>query len=97
LKPGGALGVLAGDARIEKRCVPAPHCAQLALLDAGFVLKEEAIKIQHEGYQGGVVKERGFLLIYHEKLFIMEKPTGAPPKYSTVYRADTTAGETYKN
>jgi SAM-dependent methyltransferase len=86
LKPGGVLGILVGDTRIKKRYVPTTHYVLLILLDAGFVLKEEVVKIQHKMRATREVwrkrKERDFLLIYHEKLFILEKPTDAPPKYS---------------
>jgi DNA modification methylase len=47
LKPGGTLGVLAGDTRIKRYCVPAARCVLLAMLDAGFALKEEVVKMQH--------------------------------------------------
>jgi len=89
LKPGGMLGVLVGDTRIKKYYVPASHYALLALLDAGFVLKEEVIKVQHKMKATREVwrrvKGRDFLLIYHEKLFVLEKPerTKARPRYST--------------
>ena len=78
LKPGGVLGVLVGDTRIKKHYVPVTHYVLLTLLDAGFVLREEVIKIQHKMKTTRKVwrklKERDFLLIYHEKLFILEKP-----------------------
>ncbi len=86
LRPGGVLGVLVGDTRVEKHYVPASHYALLALLDVGFALKEEVVKIQHKMKTTREVwgrrRERDFLLIYHEKLFIMEKPKEAAPKYS---------------
>jgi DNA modification methylase len=86
LKPGGTLGILVGDTRIRKRYVPASHYVLLALLDAGFVLREEVVKVQHKMKTTREVwrrlKERDFLLIYHEKLYILEKPTDAPPEYS---------------
>lgn len=85
LKPGGVLGILVGDTRLKKRYVPASHYVLLTLLDAGFVLREEVIKMQHNMKTTREVwqkrKERDFLLIRHEKLFILEK--GATPKYST--------------
>ena len=80
LKPGGVLGVLVGDTRIKKHYVPVTHYVLLTLLDAGFVLREEVIKIQHKMKTTREVwrklRERDFLLIYHEKLFILEKPRG---------------------
>jgi DNA modification methylase len=88
LKPGGVLGVLVGDTRIKKHYVPVTHYVLLTLLDAGFVLREEVIKIQHKMKTTREVwrrlRERDFLLIYHEKLFILEKPREKDPelKYS---------------
>jgi len=89
LKPGGVLGVLVGDTRIKKHYVPASHYALLTLLDAGFTLREEVIKMQHKMKTTREVwmkmRERDFLLIRHEKLYILEKPkrAEAAPKYST--------------
>ena len=82
------LGVLVGDTRIKKHYVPVTHYFLLTLLDAGFVLREEVIKIQHKMKTTREVwrrlRERDFLLIYHEKLFILEKPREKDPelKYS---------------
>jgi DNA modification methylase len=71
LRPGGVLGILVGDTRIKKRYVPASHYVLLTLLDAGFTLREEVIKIQHNMKTTREVwqkrKERNFLLIQHEK------------------------------
>jgi len=81
LKPGGVLGILVGDTRIKRHYVPITHYVLLTLLDVGFILKEEVIKIQHKMKTTREVwrklKERDFLLIYHEKLFILEKPKQA--------------------
>jgi DNA modification methylase len=78
LKPGGVLGILIGDTRIKKHYVPITHYALMILLDVGFVLKEEVVKVQHKMKTTREVwsklKSRDFLLIYHEKLFILEKP-----------------------
>jgi hypothetical protein len=78
---------LVGDTRIKKHYVPTMHYVLLALLDAGFVLKEEVIKIQHKMKTTREVwrrlKERDFLPIQHEKLYILEKRKGAAPKYGT--------------
>jgi len=85
LKPGGVLGILVGDTRIKKHYVPLTSYALLVLLDAGFVLKEEVIKIQHKMKTTREIwrkiKERDFLLIYHEKLYILEKPPGGAREY----------------
>jgi len=45
LKPSGVLGILVGDTRIKKHYVPITHYALMVLLDMGFVLREEVIKI----------------------------------------------------
>jgi len=78
------LGVLVGDTRIKKHYVPVTHYFLLTLLDAGFVLREEVIKIQHKMKTTREVwrrlRERDFLLIYHEKLFILEKPREKDPE-----------------
>jgi DNA modification methylase len=88
LKPSGVLGILVGDTRIKRRYVPITHYVLMILLDVGFVLKEEVIKIQHKMKTTREVwsklKDRDFLLVYHEKLFILEKPRRKDPdlKYS---------------
>jgi DNA modification methylase len=78
LRPGGILGILIGDIRVKRHYLPISHYVLLTLLDAGFVLKEEVIKVQHNMKTTKEVwtrlKDRDFLLIYHEKLFILEKP-----------------------
>jgi hypothetical protein len=62
---------------IKKHHVPLTHYTLLVLLSTGFILKEELVKIQHKMKTTREVwsklKERDFLLIYHEKLFILEK------------------------
>ncbi|MCC6023992.1 MAG: DNA methylase, partial [Thaumarchaeota archaeon] len=54
------------------------HYALMILLDVGFILREEVVKIQHKMKTTREVwsrlRDRDFLLIYHEKLFILEKP-----------------------
>lgn len=80
LKPGKVLAVLVGDTRIRKHYVPLTHYVLLTLLDVGFVLMEEVVKIQHKMKTTREVwsrlRNRDFLLIYHEKLFILRKPVG---------------------
>ena len=83
LRPGGVLGILVGDTRVRRCYVPTTHYVLLALLDAGFALREEVVKIQHNMKATREVwrrVRRDFLLIYHEKLFILEKPGGAEAK-----------------
>jgi len=84
LKPGGVLGILLGDTRIRKHYVPITHYALMVLLDVGFVLREEVIKVQHRMRTTrevwGRLRDRDFLLIYHEKLFVLEKPKRRDPE-----------------
>jgi len=81
LKPGGFMGILVGDTRIHKHYVPITHYVLQILLKAGFILKEEVVKIQHKmkttRERWEKMRERDFLLIYHEKLYILRKPVDA--------------------
>ncbi|MEM2383352.1 MAG: DNA methyltransferase [Desulfurococcaceae archaeon] len=78
LKPSRHLGILIGDTRVRKHYVPVSHYVLRIFLQAGFILKEEVIKIQHRMKTTREVwsklKDRGFLLIYHEKLYVFRKP-----------------------
>ncbi len=78
LKPGKYCGILIGDTRIHKHYVPISHYVLQVFLEAGFILKEEVVKIQHKMKTTREVwnrtKGKDFLLIYHEKLFILRKP-----------------------
>ena len=78
LKPGKYMGILVGDTRIHKHYVPITHYVLQTLLKTGFILKEEVVKIQHKMKTTREkwihIKERDFLLIYHEKLYILRKP-----------------------
>lgn len=78
LKPGRYCGILIGDTRVHGHYVPITHYALEVFLDAGFILKEEVIKIQHKMKTTREVwnrlRKRNFLLIYHEKLFVFRKP-----------------------
>ncbi|MEM1612303.1 MAG: site-specific DNA-methyltransferase [Desulfurococcaceae archaeon] len=78
LKRGGYLGVLIGDTRIHRHYVPVSHHVLRVFLETGFLLKEEVIKVQHRMKTTrevwSKVRERDFLLIYHEKLYIFRKP-----------------------
>ncbi|MEM4676193.1 MAG: DNA methyltransferase, partial [Nitrososphaerota archaeon] len=81
LKRGGYLGILIGDTRIRKHYIPVSHSVLQVFLKAGFLLKEEVIKVQHKMKTTREVwskmKEKDFLLIYHEKLYIFRKPADA--------------------
>lgn len=78
LKPYRYLGILIGDTRVRKHYVPVSHYVLRIFLQAGFILKEEVIKIQHKMKTTREVwnklKDRDFLLIYHEKLYVFRKP-----------------------
>ncbi len=78
LKRGRYIGILVGDTRIHKHYVPITHHVLRILLRTGFILKEEIIKIQHKmkvtREKWLKLKNRDFLLIYHEKLFVLRKP-----------------------
>lgn len=78
LRPGRHMAILLGDTRIRKHYIPITHYALQELLKTGFILKEEIIKIQHKmkttREKWSKLKERDFLLIYHEKLFVLRKP-----------------------
>ena len=78
LKPGKYCTILIGDTRINKHYVPISHYVLQVFLDAGFILKEEVIKIQHKMKTTREVwnrlRNKDFLLIYHEKLYILRKP-----------------------
>ncbi len=78
LKPGRYMGILVGDTRIHKHYVPITNYVLQVLLKAGFIVKEEVVKIQHKmkttREKWTRLKDRDFLLIYHEKLFILRKP-----------------------
>lgn len=78
LRPGRYVGLLIGDIRVKKHYVPVSHHVLRIALETGFLLKEEVIKVQHKMRTTrkiwGRIKRRDFLLIYHEKLFILRKP-----------------------
>ena len=78
LKPGKYAAFLIGDTRRHKHYVPISHYVLDKLLEPGFILKEEIIKIQHKMKTTREVwnklRNRDFLLIYHEKLYVLRKP-----------------------
>ncbi|MGC9113367.1 DNA methyltransferase [Acidilobus sp.] len=73
LRPGGYAAILIGDTRMHKHYVPISHRVLDVFLDAGFILKEEVIKVQHRMKTTrdvwGKLRNKDFLLIYYEKLF----------------------------
>lgn len=77
LKKGKYMAMLIGDTRVHRHFVPISHYVLDLFFNVGFILAEEVVKIQHKMKTTREVwrkKERDFLLIYHEKLFIFRKP-----------------------
>lgn len=76
LKPGKYCAILIGDTRRRRHYVPLAFSVMQRFLTAGFILKEDVIKVQHNcsttRYWGS--QERDFLLIMHEHLFVFRKP-----------------------
>ncbi|NPA75555.1 MAG: DNA methylase [Euryarchaeota archaeon] len=77
LKKGKHCAILMGDGRKYKHYVPIAYPVMKIFLDAGFILKEDIIKIQwnmkttREKWQS---KNYDFYLIGHEHIFIFRKP-----------------------
>ncbi len=79
LRPGRHMGILVGDTRMRRHYVPITHHVLRVLLRTGFILREEVVKIQHRmkaTRERWARAKRDFLLIYHEKLYILRKPAG---------------------
>ncbi len=76
LKPGKYCAILIGDTRRRRHYVPLAFSVMQRFLKAGFILKEDIIKVQHNcsttRYWNS--QERDFLLIMHEHLFVFRKP-----------------------
>ncbi|MFN3477856.1 MAG: TRM11 family SAM-dependent methyltransferase [bacterium] len=78
LKPGRHCAILIGDTRRHKHYIPIAFRVMECFLQAGFILREDVIKVQwkmkstRERWQHQ--SNRDFLLIYHEHLFIFRKP-----------------------
>lgn len=77
LRPGKYCAVLIGDTRRNKYYVPLAYKVMNCFLNAGFILKEDIIKVQHNCKATGFwVKksiEHNFLLIMHEHIFVFHK------------------------
>lgn len=75
LKPGKYCAILIGDTRRRRHYVPLAFSVMQRFLKAGFILKEDIIKVQHNcmttRYWGA--QTRDFLLIMHEHLFVFRK------------------------
>jgi len=78
LKPNHYCAILIGDLRKRKHYIPLSFYIMENFLDAGFALKEDVIKIQHNckttPYWQKQTEKYNFLLIMHEHLFIFRKP-----------------------
>lgn len=92
LKPDRFCAILVGDTRKGRHFVPLAFNVMQRFLKAGFVLKEDIIKIQHnctttERWRAKAARD-GFYLIMHEHLFVFRKPTPQEDlsriKYSTL-------------
>ncbi|MFQ5860492.1 MAG: TRM11 family SAM-dependent methyltransferase [Dehalococcoidia bacterium] len=79
LKPDHYCAILVGDTRRSRHYVPIAFRVLQSFLDAGFVLKEDIIKAQWntqtEGLWANLSRKKNFLLIMHEHLFVLRKPT----------------------
>lgn len=78
LKKGKYCAILMGDTRRKKIYQPMAYMVMQKFLNAGFLLKEDVIKKQHNckatGFWVNKSKDYNFLLIMHEHLFIFLKP-----------------------
>lgn len=77
LKPQKYCAILIGDTRRQKMYQPLAFMVMQRFLNAGFALKEDIIKHQHNckatGFWVNKSKDANFLLIMHEHLFIFQK------------------------
>lgn len=76
LKPGKHCAILIGDTRRHRHYVPVAFRVMQAFLEAGFILKEDIIKLQ---WHMKSTRERwsgryDFYKIAHEHLFVFRKP-----------------------
>ena len=78
LKPDHYCAILVGDTRRNKHHTPIAFRVMQAFLEAGFILKEDIIKAQWntqtEGLWSRLSRDKNFLLIMHEHLFVFRKP-----------------------
>ena len=78
LKPDHYCAILMGDTRRVRHYTPIAFRVMQAFLDVGFILKEDIIKAQWhtqtEGLWSRLSRDKNFLLIMHEHLFIFRKP-----------------------
>lgn len=78
LKPGKFCAILIGDTRRKGLYVSLAFRVLERFLKAGFLLKEDIVKVQHNcrmtGYWRSQSQRFNFLLIMHEHLFVFRKP-----------------------
>ncbi len=77
LRPNRVFAILLGDSRKKRHYVPVSMYVLKKILEKGFILMEEIVKIQHRIKDTQVYWERfdrDFLMIKHEKLYILRKP-----------------------
>jgi len=78
LKPGNYCAFLIGDTRRNRRVISVGFRTWPAFMEAGFLEKENIIKLQHNCRATGFWRERSveynFLLLAHEYLFVFQKP-----------------------
>lgn len=78
LKQDKYCAILIGDTRRGRHYVPLAFNVMQRFLKAGFVLKEDIVKVQHncsqtQRWRWKALKDK-FYLIMHEHLFIFRKP-----------------------
>lgn len=76
LKPGRYCAILIGDTRKHTHFIPISYPVMSAFLDAGFILKEDVIKVQWNTQterKWRRFSKNNFLLLMHEHLFIFRK------------------------
>jgi DNA modification methylase len=77
LKPEKYCAILIGDTRRNKLYIPLAYKVMERFIKAGFVLKEDIIKLQHNcratGFWVRKSKLYNFLLIMHEHVFVFKK------------------------
>ena len=77
LKPGKHCTVLIGDTRRSKHFVPITPRVLMSFLEAGFILREDIIKLQWKmksTREKCFGKKYDFYLIGHEHLYVFRKP-----------------------
>ncbi|MBI2936198.1 MAG: DNA methylase, partial [Chloroflexi bacterium] len=78
LKPDRYCAILVGDTRRNRHYTPIAFRVMQAFLEAGFALKEDIVKAQWhtatENLWARLSRQKNFLLIMHEHLFVFRKP-----------------------